>query len=292
MANNDRCVKSMLVVTIVLVGAMWGAQNALAAGDALPPADQPQFRHPVWAPDVYGGYASDYIIVQLPPLGGEPAAAAFARGSVEQRLDSPAFSTLRAEWGVLHMRRLYPFEFGNKQRAADLGLDRMYRLDVPVGTDTPAMANAFAALTDDVISAQVDGIGGVALIPNDSSFGLLYGMHNTGQTGGTPDADIDAPEAWDLHTGDVGTVTVAVVDSGVSSHIEFADRMVPGTNTNQPGGPTSDGCPHGTHVAGTVGPWQDRLVLSSRAPIPNPGPRVCRGIGTRMVSSSLCRTCS
>jgi len=38
-------------------------------------------------------------------------------------------------------------------------------------------------------------------IPNDPMFSDLWGLHNTGQTGGTPDADIDAPEAWDIHTG-------------------------------------------------------------------------------------------
>ena len=54
--------------------------------------------------------------------------------------------------------------------------------------------------------------------PNDYGE-YLWGMHNTGQTGGTPDADIDAPEAWEalgatvLHvdrtrTGDHGAVVV------------------------------------------------------------------------------------
>jgi len=56
------------------------------------------------------------------------------------------------------------------------------------------------------------------LIPNDEFFGLQWNMHNTGQTGGTNDADIDAPEAWDLGnsgvtaTGD--TIIVAIVDDG------------------------------------------------------------------------------
>jgi len=49
--------------------------------------------------------------------------------------------------------------------------------------------------------------------PDDPEFGQLWGLHNEGQTGGTPDADIDAPEAWDIQTGS-GSV-VAVVDSGV-----------------------------------------------------------------------------
>jgi hypothetical protein len=37
--------------------------------------------------------------------------------------------------------------------------------------------------------------------PNDNRLLNLWGMHNTGQTGGTNDKDIDAPEAWDLQTG-------------------------------------------------------------------------------------------
>lgn len=55
-------------------------------------------------------------------------------------------------------------------------------------------------------------------IPNDNFFGLQWNMHNTGQTGGTNDADIDGPEAWDLGnsgvtaTGD--TIIVAIVDNG------------------------------------------------------------------------------
>ncbi|HHT9127885.1 MAG TPA: S8 family serine peptidase, partial [Candidatus Wujingus californicus] len=37
--------------------------------------------------------------------------------------------------------------------------------------------------------------------PNDPMFNELWGLHNTGQTGGKNDADIDAPEAWDITTG-------------------------------------------------------------------------------------------
>ena len=33
--------------------------------------------------------------------------------------------------------------------------------------------------------------------PNDPLFPELYGLNNTGQTGGSSDADIDAPEGWD-----------------------------------------------------------------------------------------------
>ncbi|MEM4406525.1 MAG: hypothetical protein QXS68_05715, partial [Candidatus Methanomethylicaceae archaeon] len=39
------------------------------------------------------------------------------------------------------------------------------------------------------------------LTPDDTSYSQMWALNNTGQTGGTPDADIDAPEAWDLSTG-------------------------------------------------------------------------------------------
>jgi subtilisin family serine protease len=57
-----------------------------------------------------------------------------------------------------------------------------------------------------------------AFIPNDPLFGQQYALNNTGQSiggiAGTPDADIDAAEAWDVTTGS-SAVTVAMVDDGV-----------------------------------------------------------------------------
>ena len=53
--------------------------------------------------------------------------------------------------------------------------------------------------------------------PNDPCFPLLWGLHNTGQTGGTEDADIDAPEAWDIETD--SNIIVAVLDTGVDYNL-------------------------------------------------------------------------
>jgi len=62
-------------------------------------------------------------------------------------------------------------------------------------------------------------------IPNDLDFNLQWGLHNTGQSGGTPDADIDAPEAWDIETGDPDTV-IAVIDTGVDwDHPELSANV-------------------------------------------------------------------
>jgi len=113
------------------------------------------------------------------------------------------------------------------------------------------------------------------LTPDDSQFSQLWALHNTGQTGGTPDADIDAPEAWDLSTGS-SAVVVAVIDTGVDyNHPDLSANMwrnTPDCNSNNiddDGNGYKDDCygidtanndsnpmddnDHGTHVAGTIG---------------------------------------
>jgi subtilisin family serine protease len=95
----------------------------------------------------------------------------------------------------------------------------------------------------------------ITVFPNDPYFenGAQWGLHNTGQLGGTNDADIDAPEAWGLSTGD-NSVIVAIVDTGIDhDHVEFSGRLVTGRhffNNGQEDGNTDDDNGHGTHVAG------------------------------------------
>ncbi len=112
------------------------------------------------------------------------------------------------------------------------------------------------------------------LFPNDPRFSDLWGLHNVGQSGGTVDADIDAPEAWDSQIGSPGVV-VADIDSGVDyTHPDLAANMW--TNTGEIAGNgidddgngyvddyrgwdfangdnnPSDDYGHGTHTAGTI----------------------------------------
>lgn len=53
-----------------------------------------------------------------------------------------------------------------------------------------------------------------SVYPNDPGFAEQWALHNTGQTGGLSDADIDAPAAWSVTTGSMATV-VAILDSGI-----------------------------------------------------------------------------
>ncbi len=65
----------------------------------------------------------------------------------------------------------------------------------------------------------------LSTIPDDTYFDLQWSLHNTGQTGGTADCDIDAPEAWDIETGD-SDVVIAIIDTGVDyTHPDLAANI-------------------------------------------------------------------
>lgn len=57
------------------------------------------------------------------------------------------------------------------------------------------------------------------IVPNDPSFNLLWQLKNTGQSGGSPGADIHATQAWEITNTGVSalgdTIVIAVVDGGV-----------------------------------------------------------------------------
>ena len=70
-------------------------------------------------------------------------------------------------------------------------------------------------------------IDDVDLTPNDPLYPSMWNLNNTGQTGGTPDADIDAPEAWKRSTGSP-TVAVGVIDTGIDyTHEDLAAHAMP-----------------------------------------------------------------
>ena len=111
--------------------------------------------------------------------------------------------------------------------------------------------------------------------PNDPEYTRLWGLNNTGQTGGANDADIDAEEAWNVQKGSK-QVIVGVIDTGIDyNHEDLQANMwrnqgeIPNNNADDDNNgyiddyfgwdfihedkdPIDDN-QHGTHVAGTIG---------------------------------------
>ena len=123
---------------------------------------------------------------------------------------------------------------------------------------------------------QVKALSAGQIIPNDPRFAELWGLNNTGQSGGTSNADINAPEAWNISTNGTNVI-VAVIDTGIDyTHPDLAANMwvnaaeangLPGVDddgngyiddiygydfVNNDGNPMDDHY-HGTHCAGTIG---------------------------------------
>jgi subtilisin family serine protease len=153
-------------------------------------------------------------------------------------------------------------------------LHNLVRVDLPAGQ---SVTDAVAAFESDpaVLYAEPDYVVHASVTPNDSQFGQLWNMRNTGQTGGTSDADIDAPEAWDLTTGD-SDVVVAIIDTGIDyTHPDLAANVYRneadcdadtvdddgngyvddcnGIDTANDDSDPYDDNGHGTHVAGIIG---------------------------------------
>ncbi|MEX2363126.1 MAG: S8 family serine peptidase, partial [Balneolaceae bacterium] len=92
-------------------------------------------------------------------------------------------------------------------------------------------------------------------IPNDEDFGDQWALSNTGQTGGTPGADIKALQAWDLTKGNSWVThepILAVVDEGFDQTHEDLEFLSGGYDAYDDDFtvPVDD---HGTHVSGILG---------------------------------------
>lgn len=187
------------------------------------------FVSPVFIDDLGGPMfvTPDVVVGMKPGVAGDRAAA----------LLEQAGATLERDWQ--NMPGAYLVHSGSRSGASVL--------------DT---ANALAALPE-VEWAEPDFVftGRSLLTPDDPGYPNCWGIHNTGQFGGTVDQDMDGPEAWDITTGNPGIITL-IIDTGVDqSHPDI--NQVPGAD-NTSDGPSGMGGPvnvfdnHGTAVAGCV----------------------------------------
>jgi thermitase len=198
-------------------------------------------------------YASDEILVRFVPGANRAVAAG-----------------LHAQIGATVKKEFTPY-----------GLEGLQVVNLPPGL-TVSQAIEHYSRNPNVLYAEPNYVVQAAEIPDDYYFDDLWGLHNEGQTGGTDDSDIDAPEAWDLTTGSPNVI-IAVVDSGVDyNHPDLAANIWSNTDEiagnrldddgngyvddvrgwdfyNDDNNPMDDNG-HGTHCAGTIGAVGDNGI--------------------------------
>jgi subtilisin family serine protease len=158
-----------------------------------------------------------------------------------------------------------------------LGSDGLVLIQAPAGATYDDLADSLGRLGNFQDLEPNFAVWADDVPPSDPLYnnGTLWGLNNSGQNGGTADADIDAPEAWGVATGD-GSVVVGVIDTGVDySHPDLQGDIwtntaeangTPGFDddnngyvddvhgydfVNNDGDPMDDNS-HGTHVSGTI----------------------------------------
>jgi subtilisin family serine protease len=155
------------------------------------------------------------------------------------------------------------------------GLEGLYLVKLPKGL---SVAEAVVQYSNDsnILYAEpnyIYRVQGQAVFPDDEFFYNLWGMYNTGQSSGTPGADISATGAWGITTGSA-EVIIAVLDTGVDyNHPDLAGNIWRNPGESSDGADTDgngfiddlrgwdfvdnnnrpmDEDGHGTHVAGII----------------------------------------
>jgi subtilisin family serine protease len=156
---------------------------------------------------------------------------------------------------------------------------KVLRVKLPPGKSVKAaIAENWRARDRRILAVEPNYRVRIAGVPDDPLFTQMWGLNNTGQSGGTEDADIDAPETWDVATGvpETSEVIVAIIDTGIDYlHPDLAENVwvnageIGGNNIDDDGNgyvddvygydffqedsDPSDTHGHGTHCAGTIG---------------------------------------
>ncbi len=210
-------------------------------------------------------YAPDEIIVKFKgPAADMLTQQTKAGRSIGQAKLSDELNALNADFGLKRIGRLCP-DSNRGRRAGKLPktqsdsplaaqkhrtrqapprsagerpieLGRLYKLELDL-KGGKSVHDAVAAYSKcvDVEYAELNYTFSIYTEPNDPLYPLQWALNNTGQMypasggyndpPGTADADVDAPEAWQIEAGD-SNVVVAIIDTGVDySHRDLEHNM-------------------------------------------------------------------
>lgn len=209
-----------------------------------------------------GSYAPNQVQFRLSPqyflqhpMGDLPATGIGLLGI-------PALDSLVQAMGLTHLQKVVtvpmpPSKTGTQP--ANTPVLRWVKATLPHPKLLPAVLDALCRLQPWVDMAEpiytiVHHEDENSWTPNDSLFARQWHYHNTGQTGGTPGADIKLPAAWHIEKGKPNVI-VAIMDNGLdTTHPDLRPNLWAGRGynffTNQPQLNPGN---HGNHVGGTIG---------------------------------------
>lgn len=194
------------------------------------------------APNDSARYASDEVIVRLK--------SAASLNGVRGRLRAQAAASFTARAGARVSSHPTYIQAMSE-------LDRTYVLKLQPGEDVESKL-AELRKDPDIESAGPNYRYRVFRTPDDSLYGDLWGLRNTGQSSGSAGADMDAEIAWDTVTGSA-SVVVAVIDTGIdTTHPDLAANIGTGYDFGDGDSNPHDDCTdptvrgHGSHVSGII----------------------------------------
>ena len=184
-----------------------------------------------------------------------------------------SFDDVSLRYGATNMRRIFPHGGEYEEKHRKYGLHLWYEITVPDRENTEAVAAGYS-IDDNIQIAEPRykirknfGTSPDETFKNvnseesyDPFFPRQWNFDNTGQSGGTPGADIRLVSAWEkAKTLGIrnNNVIVAVVDDGVySNHEDLKDNMWESNGTNGYNFVKNKGTivpdSHATHVAGVI----------------------------------------
>ncbi len=246
----------LLVVLLVMVGFTSTAQTYKVVRGPRPPINLDKVPKDAY----YPGILKIKFTQEMTKVLDEHGITRTKSGIVQFGI--PSVDKLLRKYGVKYAKGVFDYPvFKNskyKARHRAWGFHLWYRLEVDKSLDIKKLVREFEALPE-VEYAEPEykkvlyGMKTKKWTPNDPDYPQQWHYNNTGQSGGTVDADIDLPEAWDLEKGDTNVV-VAVVDGGIQvDHPDLQANIWWKVGYNFVDSTTVlDPVDHGTHVSGTI----------------------------------------